>query len=218
MTTPYNPLDKINLGKSVAEALLDSPAHPLVELPRFDGAGIYVIYYTGNFPPYLPMADVNAKCLSWPIYIGKAIPSGGRRGASLVAKQNGEALYKRLNEHRNSISAAERSFNAIQVRDFYVRHLLVDDIWIPLGENVLIEKFYPLWNGYLDGFGNHAPGKGRAAGLRPRWDTLHPGRPGFDSLPPRPEPLELIIAKVSDYLLVNEPISSGRISFATSEL
>jgi hypothetical protein len=41
----YNPLDKINLGKSVAEALIDRDAEPLGTLPQFAGAGIYAIYY-----------------------------------------------------------------------------------------------------------------------------------------------------------------------------
>ena len=31
----------------------------------------------------------------------------------------------------------------------------MDDIWIPLGESLLIEMFVPLWNRILDGFGIH---------------------------------------------------------------
>lgn len=213
MTMPYNPLDKINLGKSVAEALLDSPAHPLAELPRFDGAGIYVIYYTGNFPAYRPMAEVNAESLRWPIYIGKAIPSGGRRGAALTSSPNNSALFKRLTDHRKSVEAADMGSGALAVEAFFVRYLLVDDIWIPLGENVLIHRFKPVWNGYLDGFGNHAPGKGRAEGMMPRWDTLHPGRPGFSGLPPRPETKDEIIEKVLHFLNANTPPADGKISF-----
>lgn len=37
-------------------------------------------------------------------------------------------------------------------------------------------RFAPIWNRTLDGFGNHDPGKGRRAGQRPSWDVLHPGR------------------------------------------
>lgn len=44
---PYNPLDKKNLGASVAEALLERTVHPLGKLEVFVGAGIYAIYYTG---------------------------------------------------------------------------------------------------------------------------------------------------------------------------
>ncbi|MCH8328295.1 MAG: restriction endonuclease, partial [Candidatus Marinimicrobia bacterium] len=50
--TPYNPLDKRNLGVSVAEALLSRKAVPLGKVKRFKGAGIYVIYYAGGFPAY----------------------------------------------------------------------------------------------------------------------------------------------------------------------
>src|SRR5690606_29496794 len=80
---PYNPLDTKNLGKSVAEALLDGDHHAISDIPRFVGSGIYVIYYTGAFEPYAPMAEANADELSWPIYIGKAVPAGGRRGTNL---------------------------------------------------------------------------------------------------------------------------------------
>ena len=34
----------------------------------------------------------------------------------------------------------------------------------------------PLWNTYLDGFGNHDPGKGRYRQAQSDWDVVHPGR------------------------------------------
>ena len=37
---PFNPLDKRNLGASVAEALLASRVHPLGEIDAFEGAGL----------------------------------------------------------------------------------------------------------------------------------------------------------------------------------
>ena len=51
MTDIYNPLDKINLGNSVATALLEQPVHPLGDIPSFEGAGIYVLYYRGPLSP-----------------------------------------------------------------------------------------------------------------------------------------------------------------------
>lgn len=56
---PYNPLDKRHLGESVADALLRCDAEPLGEIETFDGAGIYAIYYTGNFGGYAPIAERN---------------------------------------------------------------------------------------------------------------------------------------------------------------
>jgi hypothetical protein len=56
----YNPLDKRNLGQSVAKALLDQAVIQLQKLAPFDGAGIYAIYYVGNFPVYKSVAKANS--------------------------------------------------------------------------------------------------------------------------------------------------------------
>ena len=45
---PYNPLDKRNLGASVAATMLAAPIHSLPPEP-FIGAGVYAIYYRGGF-------------------------------------------------------------------------------------------------------------------------------------------------------------------------
>ncbi len=55
---PFNPLDKKHLGESVAEAMLEGPVHALPPEP-FIGAGIYAIYYIGDFEPYKLMAESN---------------------------------------------------------------------------------------------------------------------------------------------------------------
>lgn len=170
---PYNPLDKANLGASVGEALLESAVCPLDMLKPFWGAGLYALYYTGNFAPYAPIAEKNrgGKFLS-PIYIGKAVSPGARKGNFGLDIDPGQALYKRLREHWESIKMAAN----LEIEDFYCRYLIVDDTWIPLGESLLIGKFSPIWNSLIDGFGNHDPGNGRYGGLRPKWDSLHPGR------------------------------------------
>jgi hypothetical protein len=200
MSEVYNPLDKINLGKSVADALLEQPVHPLDAIPPFEGAGIYVIYYSGPFPAYAPIAAANAEEARWPIYIGKAVPSGGRKGASLAASARGTSLYKRLAEHRDSIRDAEQGSGTLAVADFQARYLTVDDIWIPLGESLLIARFRPIWNVVLDGFGNHDPGKGRYNGLRPLWDHLHPGRVWAERCAVRTETTPEIEQRLADYL------------------
>jgi hypothetical protein len=200
MSQTYNPLDKINLGKSVADALLAQPVHALGDIPPFEGAGIYVLYYRGPFPAYAPIAAANAHEAHWPIYIGKAIPSGGRKGASLSASARGTSLYKRLADHRDSIIEAEQGAGSLAIADFQARYLTVDDIWIPLGESLLITKFRPVWNIALDGFGNHDPGKGRYEGLRPLWDHLHPGRPWAEKCAARTETVGEVVERIDAYL------------------
>ncbi len=170
---PFNPLDKKNLGLSVADALLEQVAFRLQDIQKFDGAGVYAIYYAGNFPFYkrISAKNKNGK-FNWPIYVGKAVPAGSRKGGYGLDEQPGNVLFKRLQEHLASIEDAEN----IDTKDFYCRYLVVDDIWIPLGESLLIEKFSPLWNKVLDGFGNHDPGSGRHQQQNSPWDILHPGR------------------------------------------
>ncbi|MDF8358998.1 Eco29kI family restriction endonuclease [Ensifer adhaerens] len=211
---PYNPLDKLNLGKSVAEALLDQPEHPMSAIPAFEGAGIYAIYYRGDFPPYAPISEANSENLRWPIYIGKAIPSGSRRGSSLFSEAKGRWLFNRLSEHRESISLVEQQgADNLKIADFVVRFLIVDDIWIPLGESLLIATFKPLWNRVLDGFGNHDPGSGRYNGLRPLWDVLHPGRGWAMKCRARAESPEEIQQRVTSFLEEQRPPRSGHMVF-----
>lgn len=172
---PYNPLEKENLGKSVADSLSKQTLVPLGEIQSFEGAGIYVIYYTGRYPPYAKLQEFNGgeQGPVVPIYIGKAVPTGGRKGLTdpeISAK--GKNLFKRLDEHRKSIEATSN----LDIADFSCRYLVVDDVWIPLGESLLIQRHRPIWNSLVDGFGNHTPGSGRFKGARPSWDTLHPGR------------------------------------------
>jgi hypothetical protein len=59
-SAPYNPLDKKNLGASVAEALLGRKVHPMDGIKTFQGAGIYALYYTGSFSAYNRIAGLNA--------------------------------------------------------------------------------------------------------------------------------------------------------------
>ena len=75
----------------------------------------------------------------------------------------------------------------------------LDDIWIPLGEALLIAKFAPIWNKLIDGFGNHDPGKGRYKGARPKWDTLHPGRLWASKCAARLETAEQIVEEITAY-------------------
>lgn len=170
---PYNPLDKVNLAKSIESEILNRPVFSLSSVDHISGAGVYVIYYNGEFAPYKPIAAMNVdqKFVS-PIYVGKAIPKGGRKGGLSKDASKGKALADRLRQHASSIEDSEN----LNLSDFYVRHLVVDDIWIPLGENILIESFRPIWNLAIDGFGNKDPGNRRSKQYKSPWDVLHPGR------------------------------------------
>lgn len=198
---PFNPLDKRHLGESVGQAMLRQPVISMSDLTSFDGAGIYAIYYRGSFPAYEAITQKNqGQCFIAPIYVGKAVPKGARKGGDLDASP-GNVLFNRLMQHKRSI---EEAIN-LDIAEFHCRYLIVDDIWIPLGESLLIAKFDPLWNKLIDGFGNHDPGKGRHAGLRPRWDVLHPGRPWAARCQPREETSNQIIREARDYLRNNPP-------------
>ncbi|RYZ65142.1 MAG: Eco29kI family restriction endonuclease [Proteobacteria bacterium] len=149
---PYNPLEKENLGKSVADSLVSQAAVPMATLARFPGAGIYAIYYSGDFDAYLPMKEWNhSNEFHAPIYVGKAVPTGGRKGLiSSEVSSKGCSLFNRLDEHRKSIVQSGN----LSIEDFWCRFLIVDDIWIPLGESLMIQRYRPIWNSVIDGFGN----------------------------------------------------------------
>jgi hypothetical protein len=102
----YHPLDKIHLGESVVRALL---AQPVVALPPpepFTGAGIYALYYTGDFPPYRQIAEKNRQEVGVkPIYVGKAVPAGARRGGYGLNEPPGEVLHRRLREHAADVAS-----------------------------------------------------------------------------------------------------------------
>ncbi len=172
---PYNPLDRLQLACSVANAMLAKEVSALPPKQPFNGAGIYAIYYLGDFVAYRPIS--NASC-EVPIYAGKAISRGSRRGG-LEDPTNEPVLYRRLKEHAESIQSAEN----LRVEDFRCRYLVTEDLWISLGEQLLIRQYRPVWNHVVDGFGNHDPGGGRRQQKRSPWDTLHPGRGWASRLP-----------------------------------
>jgi hypothetical protein len=193
---PFNPLDKRNLGESVADALLEVSVQPIPP-DAFIGAGVYVLYYTGAFPAYAELSEVNRDDqFRRPIYVGKAVPAGARKGGLGLEVEHGQALHKRLSEHAESLKATKN----LELHDFFCRFLVVDDIWIPLAESMLIERFKPVWNSVLDGFGNHDPGSDRHSGKMPLWDCLHPGREWAKRLQPCAFTKEQLEERVMTYI------------------
>ena len=202
--TPYNPLDKNSIGDNIVRELAASPVRPLPSLKSggrslasrkdvFEGAGIYALYYIGDFSAYARITAANKeKRFEAPIYIGKADPQGGRKGALELDAAGGTPLYSRLKDHASSI---DQVIN-LQLPDFFCRFLVVDDIWISLGERRAIQKYLPLWNTTVDGFGNHDPGNRRKEQYRSDWDVVHPGRSWAEKLGRSPKSAEQILAAV----------------------
>jgi len=158
----------------VTEAIAFLDNTPLLDLPpknRFDGAGVYAIYYAGDFGLYAPLSKKNQA--GRPIYVGKAVPPGWRQGRRIASAN--AALYTRLNEHGRSITQTSN----LNLSHFSCRFMILtgaeSDLVVPV-EAELIRKYAPLWNSVLDGFGNHDPGKGRYKQSISEWDILHPGR------------------------------------------
>lgn len=198
MTHHFDPLDYDNLGASIARALDARPVENLSDLKSFDGAGIYALYYSGEFPAYAELAKANiAEPGSWAIYIGKADAENARKGdPDQVNRPVGNKLFNRVKKHRASIDSTIN----LSVDDFQVRTLAVAPTWIPLAEVVAIRLHNPVWNVLVDGLGNHDPGAGRYKGMRPRWDTVHPGRAWAEKLVGREESSSDIQQDIVSYL------------------
>lgn len=176
----FDPLDYRTVAKSVVDALLSMPRGPLPPPEPFEGGGVYAIYYKGKFPAYQPVSGKDV-----PIYVGKAVPAGGRKGGTIgvegaddlesmanMMPNPDQVLYARLGEHADSLDAAKN----LDLADFTCRYLAVTPVWIVVSEGFLIRRFRPVWNLAVGGFGNHDIGKTRHTQKRSEWDTIHPGR------------------------------------------
>lgn len=188
----YDPLHEDNLARSVVGALEREAPCALGNIEQFEGAGIYAIYYTGSNRLYRPIAG-QPDDLSQPIYVGKAVRAGSRKGQ--VSSGSTTALRHRLDEHRMSIEAATN----LQIDDFWFRALVVSSIWIAPAESMMIARYQPVWNVIADGFGNHDPGEGRRGTKKSRWDTLHPGRAWATKLSPHRESRTDIRLAIKDH-------------------
>jgi Eco29kI restriction endonuclease len=167
---PYDPLSRVNLGRSVETALLTQPMASLTAVPPFWGSGIYAVYYVG---PAIGPEDLYEPLVGSPapLYVGRAVPKGARRGA-FEDDSRTDTLWKRLDDHRESIDQTDD----LDPTRFACRWLVSDQLFVPMAESLMITTYRPAWNVGASGFGNHDPGKGRYEQARSQWDTLHPGR------------------------------------------
>jgi hypothetical protein len=188
----------------MVKVVLEQPVVALGSLNPFEGSGIYVIYYTGNFPAYLPLARENL-VQNWgrPIYVGEATRKGGRKGGVLAEGPAGRAIFDRLGNHADSLRSAEN----LAIEDFWCRYLVLKDFFIPLCESLLIDRYEPIWNKLIDGFGNKALGGPRQREqAKSMWDVLHPGRAGAAIRPNKKYPAaEPLVAAVEKFL-AGEPV------------
>lgn len=166
--TVYDPLDYDNLTINLVRELMVRDPEPLPLEERFEGSGVYALFYDGDFEPYRSLRSPSA---DRPIYVGKAVPPGARKGGQDLDR-SAPKLYSRIREHARSIDAASN----LRIGDFRCRRLVVVPLWISMAERLLIERYQPCWNVCIEGFGLHDPGSGRREGERSWWDTLHPGR------------------------------------------
>ena len=161
----YDPLTWENLMAGVVVRFEDQLRVSFAETEEAQGPGVYALFYNGPHPAYQPISGTRH-----PIYVGKAVPKGARKGGS--NREDQFALRDRFRNHLRSIDAAINLDEA----DFECRYLAIVPVWVTLAERFLIDHYRPVWNGEVDGFGNNPQGRHRERGTRSWWDTLHPGR------------------------------------------
>ena len=165
MSDLYDPLTYENLMAGLVVHFERQSRARLSDITDVPGPGIYALFYGGECEAYAQIAGTPQ-----PIYVGKAVPPGSRKGGAVDV--SAPSLQRRLNQHARSLEEAEN----LALTDFECRHLALVPVWITLAERFLIDHYQPVWNLQLDGFGNHDPGRGRRQGEASWWDTLHPGR------------------------------------------
>jgi hypothetical protein len=198
----FDPSNPNVVGRIVGITMIAQKRKPLANIERFYGAGVYALYYNGDFPAY---ARISRR--EHPIYVGKADPADA---ASKTAMEQGDRLARRLTDHWKNIAKAETT---LRLEDFEYRALVVQTGWQTSAEDYLIHLFKPIWNsevGICYGFGKHGDDPGTRANLRSPWDTLHPGRDWAHRDPNMKDarPAERIIEEISMHLAKHPPVGS----------
>lgn len=142
-----------------------TPVHKLPPPVTFTGTGVYAIYYIGKSNYYTKLYEQNRLGFVQPIYVGKAVPRGWRQARVASVGNESRELYRRLNDHANSINHVKN----LKLDDFHCRFMILEHAasdMIGTVEAALIRTYTPVWNSVIDGFGNHDPGKGRTGSFR----------------------------------------------------
>lgn len=161
----FDPLSSERLAHTICEIFERQPMVSMAEeVPPFEGAGLYAIYYRGtSIPTYAPLAD-----LQIPVYVGQALSSNSATGRAVSQKR---PLRNRVRDHRKSIVGA-----GLPGSEFRFRALLLPDVHANLGEDGLRVGYQPIWNSVLNGFGSHEQGSTTRKSKKSKWDTFHDGR------------------------------------------
>ena len=84
---------------------------------------------------------------------------------------------------------------------------MLKDFFIPLCESLLIDRYKPIWNRLVDGFGNKDVGEARrATQQKSMWDVLHPGRVIAAGGPNKRYPNAASIVKEMEKFFAGEPV------------
>lgn len=195
----FDPSDPETAGRIVALTLAAQGKHSLANIPQFYGAGVYALYYNGNFTPYRAISNKEH-----PIYVGKADPQSPQ---AKDAVQQGSAISKRLLEHAKNISKA----TTLNLEDFQCRFLIVQSGFQASAETYLINFFKPIWNKETNicfGIGKHGDSSKTRGNARSPWDTLHPGRAWANSSSLDQRPKEKIIEQIESHFHSNPPFNT----------
>ncbi|NIY67135.1 Eco29kI family restriction endonuclease [Streptomyces malaysiensis] len=160
----FDPLSTEQIANTVCETFERQPLVSMTtEIPRFEGAGLYALYYRGvGVALYLPLS-----ALQIPVYVGQAT-SNSATGARVRERF---PLHSRLKQHRISIIEG-----GLPIDEFRFRALLLPDVHANLGENGLRVGYQPVWNSILTGFGSKEQGATTRKSRKSKWDTVHEGR------------------------------------------
>jgi len=84
----YNPLDYDHLTENLVRELMGRKPQRLPLDTEFVGAGVYALFYNGDFEAYKPVSGTDR-----PIYVGKAVPEGARKGRRSTTPAMGKPLF-----------------------------------------------------------------------------------------------------------------------------
>lgn len=200
-TGVFDPADPKVVGRIVALAFLAQPRLSLEAIgdDRFYGAGVYGLYYTGNYAPYKPIVSKEH-----PIYVGKADPA---TQTAKTVRDQGEKLASRLKDHKKSVTKADN----LRASDFECRILVVASGYQDAAEKHLINLYKPVWNKETKiayGIGKHGDAPTTRGNKRSPWDTLHSGRNWAIGTTKDQLSADAILLKLKDHFEKNKPYAT----------